>query len=304
MIAYVLTLVNTFVSVPKMGWSAKEAEWLVRVLFGIGGVLATIVGSWITSKIRVYHDNRKAHLEDLKEQVLKPMRRGLDEKFREVISGEQPIVFVVRGAREVFEKARVTEPQAVEEEYLATAFPNLGLFAGVDWALLRDASKNHFRKLRQQADNFLRECRVYADECESWSRKMADAILAESCLGAFPKWGAGPNEHCYVMHNRLAIFVFKRLFGISAPALRVAAAVNNYWGLHGENATLAVGERQQIEKLEEILNRFLESEADHATVLRSKLTKLQESSMALSAELDLAIASRRLRKRCDLVPFF
>lgn len=48
-------------------------ESLVRLLFAVGGVVtgvaSTVVGSWISSKIHVYHENRRVHLEEIKQKV-------------------------------------------------------------------------------------------------------------------------------------------------------------------------------------------------------------------------------------------
>jgi hypothetical protein len=56
-------------------------ERLVRVLIAVGafvtGVTSAVIGSWISSRIHVYEEHRRVHLEALRDKVLVPMRTGL-----------------------------------------------------------------------------------------------------------------------------------------------------------------------------------------------------------------------------------
>ena len=70
----------------------RYVEWLIRLLAFIGGAGSTVVGSWLSSKIRVYHDNRKSHLEDLKQKVLTPFSDATGESFQRLLSHESPVV--------------------------------------------------------------------------------------------------------------------------------------------------------------------------------------------------------------------
>src|SRR5258708_11743681 len=77
----------TFVTSPP-----NYTEWLIRVLAFVGGVASTVVGSWVSSKIRVFHDNRKAHLEDLKQRVLIPLSEASGENFTQLFSHTSPLI--------------------------------------------------------------------------------------------------------------------------------------------------------------------------------------------------------------------
>jgi len=96
-----------------MTWRDKEAEWLVRILFGIGGIAATIIGSWIVSAIRVYHDNRKAHLDE-KQKVLVPLAEATGEGFQRLVSHDSPVIGEQWGERGIRTNARVTEADVEE----------------------------------------------------------------------------------------------------------------------------------------------------------------------------------------------
>lgn len=288
-----------------MAVDVRYVEWLFRLLAFIGGVASTVVGSWISSKFRVYHDNRKAHLDDLKQRVLVPLRDGLEQHFRPLVFHQTLVVFVLAGATTQFhEKAKATEDPTEQGDVLVAAFPSAKVFSLLDSALLQDASKSHFRKHMSQVDTFMRRWTAHAGECHRWALKTAEQILTRSGLLAFPPpCTTGPGSRPYVMHYRLAVFVYKRLFRIPTQALRTDQP-DSYWTLNGEDSTLALGSKEQIDALVKALDNLLESEEATARTLRAQAGELQRSFQELTPELDHAVASRRLRGKCDLVTFF
>ena len=125
--------------------NVRYVEWLVRLLIFIGGVVSTMVGSWLSSKIRVYHHNRKAHLDDLKQRVLIPLRGGLEQHFRPLIFHQEPLVYVETAAPTQFlENAKATESQIEQGDVLQGKFPGSLVFGPLDSALQQDAQKTHF----------------------------------------------------------------------------------------------------------------------------------------------------------------
>src|SRR5882672_9122092 len=65
---------------------------LVGLLVWIGGVGSTVVGSWVASRIRVYDDNRKAHHDEIKQNVLMPLHDGLAGDYARLVTHESPAV--------------------------------------------------------------------------------------------------------------------------------------------------------------------------------------------------------------------
>lgn len=285
----------------------QHAEWPVRLLAFVGGVASTVAGSWISSKIHVYHDSRKAHLEDLKKQVLVPLRDALEHHLRPLVFHQVAVISVHTGATtEVLEKPKVTEAQTRWGDVLTVASPRATIFSSVDSALLQDARKSHFDRDIARVDALVSSCEAYAHDCHVWVESMALEILRESGLPGFPNLTGGPGYKAYVMHHRLAVFVYKRLFGIQTAPLRISGdgGPEPYRTLTGEDAAIALGSLQEMEALVQELNGLLESEGASARILRDKATKLQIFFSNVVPALDYAIASRRLRGQCDLVPFF
>jgi len=276
---------------------------MLKLLIWIVGVATTAIGAWIASRIHVYDDSRKAHLEDIKQRVLIPIRDGLFEHFPRLTLGVEPIVSVQRGAIELFENAKVTEETAQHGEMLVAADPGRIILGSVDGALYRDAIKTHFFELSVMVDRFLEEWSAYANECRSWAAEISQLILSESGLVPFPPKPGPLVPRSYVMHLRLAVFVYARLFGMLTPALRTELQ-GAECGLYGDSVTLAWGSKEQIDRLVEVLDLLVQSVATKGRLLHHRLQKINEALGDVNRELEFAIASRRLRKRCDLVTFF
>ncbi len=284
----------------------QDVERLVRLLVWVGGAASTIAGAWVASKWHVYHDSRKAHLEDIKQRVLTPLRDGLEQHFRPLVFHSVPVIYAQMAATTEFhEKATVTEAPTEEGDVLQGAYPGAIVFGPLDSALLEDARKSHFSKQLSGVDSLYVRWGTHSGNCHSWVREMAQEILTHSGLPAFPNRMAPEYSayRPYVMHFRLAVFVYKRLFRIGKGWL-TTENTGSVWGVSGDGATLATGSKEQMEMLVGLLNGLLVSEEAAARALKAKAGELQTNFQAVIPPLDRAIASRRLRRRCDLVTFF
>jgi hypothetical protein len=61
--------------------SSDYVDWSIKALYYVSGVASTIVGSLLSSKIRVYHDARISHRDELKQKVLAPLRKNLEAHY-------------------------------------------------------------------------------------------------------------------------------------------------------------------------------------------------------------------------------
>jgi hypothetical protein len=126
---------------------SQNAERLFRLLVWIGGVVATAVGVWITSKVRVYQDHKNAHHDDLKQKVLMPFSDSTGDGFHRLVSHELPVIAEKWSARGIKTNARVTEDEADEGSSLTGVNPLPDVFSAIDEALYEDAKRTHFQKL-------------------------------------------------------------------------------------------------------------------------------------------------------------
>ena len=281
---------------------ASSSELAIRLLVYVGGVLSAVLGSLVSSKIRIYHDNRKSHLEDIKQKVLMPLADGFDEKHHSLVKHRTPVITAEWGLRARKENASATEQPDEHGPMLIIAAPDIR--GTTDPILYVDAKKKHFPKLIAHTDDFLLAWRAHAQKCCDWVCRIAEEVLCDSEMPAHPI-STGPR---YVMHHRLATFVYMRLFNISGAA--VSKRNQNFgsqspsWVLESGTGAVALGTEEDMGRLMCLLDRLLEKERPTAALLRDEARVLEKELSTLRGELNYAIAARRLRRRCDLVPFF
>jgi hypothetical protein len=277
-------------------------EALVRLLFAVGGVVtgvaSTVAGSWISSKIHVYHENRKAHLEEIKQKVLIPIRDGLADKYRSLVTHRSPVVVEAFGVRRRKENISVTEYPNEHGPLLVKVAPDI--VEASDQVLFADAKKKHFRKVIDHTEQFLTAWQAHADECLAWVLSLAEQILAGCKLAPDQpvSYGSG-----YIMQYRLGVFVYRRLFRSVEFAL-FKRTLNPGWVLEGFDGTSAAGTEQELDAVLSLLDDLLETEKSAADRLLRDARVLEQSFSLLCGEINYAIAAHRLRRKCDLVRFF
>ena len=277
--------------------------WLVGLLVWIGGVGSTVVGSWVASRIRVYDDNKKAHHDDIKQKVLMPLHDGLAGNYAHLVTHESPAVVSDWGTRQRNDKAKTTEYPTDEGPILKLTVPDV--LGAIDQALYLDAKKKHFPKLMDRVERFLAAWRAHGQDCNAWVSGLSEEILLKSGLPAHPAQQPGSS----VMHYSLGVFVYQRLFYrtnqiLSKHNRNPGDPLHPNWALAGWSATPAEGTEQQLDALVSELDQMIDRERSTADGLREKARTLEEELSSLCSELNYAIASRRLRSRCDFVPFF
>jgi hypothetical protein len=273
-----------------------------KALLWAGGVATTLIGSWITSRIRLYQDHKNAHHQELKERILAPVKSGLLEHFGPMAAGQSGVLGLEYGTQQINENAKITEDATRSGFFLVAPFPTSAIFGSLDSALLVDARRTHYRDVMERVDEFLSAWSSTAGECHGWCSKVADKILRESRMPAF--LNSDPQTRSYVMHLHLALVVYRRLFGFQSGAARV---VNQgaEWVMHIEDRAAALGSKEQIDAVIETIDQLVQSEAAIARSLRERIAALNRKLMVdVIGALDYAAASRRLHRRCDLVPFF
>jgi hypothetical protein len=282
---------------------AQTIERLMRVLIAVGafvtGVASTVVGSWISSRIHVYEEHRRVHLEALRDKVLMPMRTGLQEHLWPFLAHQRAIVTVVPHARTFNPNAKVTEDAESLASLLVAVFPFSRIDEGIEPALLRDAQTHHYREVMQGVDTFVKDCIDYAGKCREWVTSIAVEIPGACGLPPFVPNKTGP----YVMNCLLAHFVYARVFQFPTGTLRKQEE-RDHWILSNGSYTAAVGKADQLDHLVEFLNRRVTLEKAQGAALLALEENLRTKFATISGDLDFAIASRRLHKRCDLVSFF
>src|SRR5260370_15095673 len=183
----------------------------------IGGVATTTAGAWISSRFHNYQQEWKEHRDDLREKVLQPMRMGLVKYISPFLTGRSPILVTEHTATEVNFDASVTDDPEKYGPVLVAKFPTALVFGPIDSALLHDARTNHLPQLFVNFDQIDKDWMAYCADCPIWEMRLARRIQENSGLTAFPSPDPrGP----YVMHYRLAVFLYMRLFRFPTGAVQ------------------------------------------------------------------------------------
>jgi hypothetical protein len=154
-----------------------------------------------------------------------------------------------------------------------------------------------------RVEEFLAAWNVHADECYAWVLRLSEEILAECKLPTHP----APPGSAYVMQYRLGVFIYRRLCHSLERALskRNENVNAGYWVLEGlEAGTPAAGTEQQLDVLLSYLDSLMAREQGTADRLLGNARALEQDLISLRNELNYATAARRLRHKCNLVPFF
>lgn len=280
-------------------------EWFVRLLVYISGIATTIVGSWVSSKIHVYQENRKAHLEDIKSKVLVPIRNELEE-FEPYVFNRQPLFSLAHTTTKYHENAPLTESSVEAERLLSAAFPTGWLFRGTEPALTQDVRTTHLPEVGMALSKFVKNWTLHTGECQFRLNRLANEILEQSGLPQFPNRDATGWPQPLVMCLDLAVLIHRRSFGFPTPLLKLEhMSGSDLWAIQSDDGTgFAFGLEAQVKTLLEDLNALLISENASVQELLNQRLSIQEEFVHVRGLLDFAIASHRLRERCDLVSFF
>jgi hypothetical protein len=272
------------------------------LLIYVGGVVTTVVGSWASSKIHVYQESRKAHLDDIKQKVLTPLNDELADKYGILVTHRSPVIIEFWGVRLRKQNVSVTEYPNEHGPVLAKVAPDVR--TATDAALYTDAKKKHFREVINDTDKFLTAWDAHAEECYAWVMRLANEIVEECKLPTHPV----PHGSTYVMQYRLGVFIYRRLCHSLEMALskRCQTPTQNpdYWVLEGFDGTPAAGTEQEMDALLKYLDTLMVRERATAERLLHRARVLEDNLKALLGQLNYAIAARRLLRNCDLVPYF
>jgi hypothetical protein len=121
--------------------SFSYAAGAAKLLIWIGGIVTTIAGSWIASRIRVYEDSRNNHREELKQKVLEPLQEVLKNQFVD------PSFSVEWDEQRYDPTVRAHEQPVTMGPVLFVSDPGLTASVLCEPALAEDARQNHHKEL-------------------------------------------------------------------------------------------------------------------------------------------------------------
>ena len=134
------------------------------LLIWIGGVASTVAGSWLTGRIRAYQDDKQAHLVQIKEEILKPIRDGIAERFLPLLTYEDvPFAGKYQQVRSS-DSPNVLEPAFQEHLQIVPTTPTYeDLVAKLPRGLLQDARWKHYPVLFDEIGSFIASWKKVAE---------------------------------------------------------------------------------------------------------------------------------------------
>jgi hypothetical protein len=165
--------------------------WVYVLIGWIGGIVATVLGSWLASKIRTYHDSVKSHHDDLKNKVLTPLRDVLTMNLPLFKHGK-PVVFESWERLAYAKDARAEEDAGRHGPLLKAVNPWTETFDSVDRALFEDARTGHHKELISEALAVAASWEKHCQQCLKWAGQIAVSILKSSKMNAYPQSTAAP----------------------------------------------------------------------------------------------------------------
>src|SRR5277367_969748 len=265
--------------------SVDPFSWLV-------GVATTVVGSWVALKIHIYYDSKKTHLDDLKKQILESLADEV-KKF-----GSSLYFSVDWGLQQYRDDAPSHESPLLEGPVLRSSAPGPGhMYPLLDQALLEDARTNHYAELMSSWESFRDAWTVHLDRRRKWIESIAQHILKNSGLPAYPSWPVTE----YVMHLRLALFTYNRL--MQQPNRNALSLSTDLHILMDGDTSVAVGPTGAVASIADVIDATIDAQRARASELRNEFARLESDASSLSRKFSLEIANKQLPRGCKLVPF-
>ena len=269
----------------------------MSILFGIIiGVVTTVIGSWVVSRIHLYQEARNAHRDEIKEKfwshcAAHPMTRPTSfssppNSPRGAMTTELP-------------RNRLRPNMVMSCGYRGRLSAQQ---SGVDRCAVRrrthSSSSGPHGRLAEPHEFMGRPCRSMAARSSITRRR---TCVSASGIQPFP-----PKirlSRPYVRHLTLAVFIQARLQGTGETSLRVVRAGNEALLTDG-SANLASGSFEQMQKLLTWINDKMVSARPLANRLALEFGELQAECAEVSRQFSLAIAAKKLSRDCPLVRFW
>ena len=251
--------------------ASRYVAWTVKLGYYCAGAASTLIAAWASSKIHIYHEARNSHRDELKEQILEPLRTIL-EKY------EAPRFSIQYGVQQYNAGARADEAPQTHGPLLTVDDPGLDAYEFLSAALLEDARIHHYKNLLADWEKIRDSWTVHIDRTRKWILTTARQIAAVTGLPPFPP---SDNKSPYVMHLKLAVFCWARIVQSSTTALTLDRFHRSQMLYDGETC-VATGPFEVITTVPAMIDQIIEARRSDASQIRDELAELQSGSQSLS----------------------
>jgi len=280
-------------------------EWVVKL--GIPGILVALLSVFLGPRLSARREARREHLKALKERVLGPIQKELEDFYLPLLRGalapvmSQHVTIPLAGS--ITEAALTWEwnlaPRSRYGEHPVPYFTTAKPVQTPDPILYEDAKGHHYKKFIRRLETFKTEVTAYTGEWLPCAGSIRDTIAAKTQLpeARGEIISAGP----WVDSKGLAVFVLERLIGVHQEQLSLRSET----GLSSLEALSrgVIFARAQDKELLQNLIRLLDDlcrDRHKAEALRQLGEPLRAQAALLRDEATKLNLSPRLPGRCSL----
>ena len=252
--------------------------------------IGVFLGPRLAEKSRRHYNQRQVHLQEIKDEVLRPLLNVLNEYYIPISERrkaniedswryeEVEEVPITGNRRRSVEELVVVEPQRSESQQL-----------------YRCTKQSHFPGLVESWENFTTRFAEYNAKCLGWVKGLRDRITQQVNI---PVLSPPFNQPKWIAPNRLAVWIFNRQLGVEFQPIKPIKADTDTWGIEFVSSRFLEHATEKEKDLTvEVLDKL---EKDRAGVedLIKEAEELKGQAYHLKVSLEDSLKALKLNGKC------
>lgn len=283
-------------------------EWLNKMGPGILTALISVLFGYWLHKIKAHDEIRQRHFEEIKQKVLNPILKLINNYYIPVLQLEINPLYVK--SMEIDQEMPVLKPSVSGWQYeIAISEPSIfeedkGLIYKMyripsppyfDRHLFTDLKANHCPELVGQIEKIQQDFDEYTNEFLNYANELKSEISSKSELPGLQD--SVPPQDKWINANKLTIFILERQLGINRYAHIRIDSERDYFRLVIESTTLAQGTKTEMEHCVNLIENLVgqsNKSQEHITMANALLEKVVQ----LKADLERLNLTHKLSGKC------
>jgi len=258
--------------------------------------VGVFLGPYLASRLRIRHEERQAHFNEIKDKVFTPLLIYLTAGYIPILERWRPNIAVSRTAKQG-EGVQATDDVRAQEYKLVIVDPLDQLIAHpLSHELYNDVKENHFRDFVRDWESFKEKFAEYNKRCLVYAEELRSLIIEQVNM---PERSDGDGN--WVDANELAAYIFKIQLGVAGWRLELKVDGEQARILLGSSTQLACGTQEELKRCMGIINELCNKD-DKAKNLIERGGKLIDDAVAIEKELRSLSNSFKLPGSCQYIP--
>lgn len=269
-------------SFDRVQWALTIIRWDI-----VFTTLATFLAVWFAAHLREKRTAKADHFRVLRKEVIDPILTKLTSYHLPLLQLNRPIII----AREipVEEESAVVISPPIQTNRRELAISSIGSLITMDQILYADAKRNHFKK-------FVRKWEKYEEKVSSFHGKCLEVTAEyETMVRNLSRHQEDPRtvrDEGFVNATGIAAWIFNKQMGIFSYKYldkgEEQHKPNRMWIRDpGSGHNLAVGDREHIEGLLDLINKLVPDKSKTTELLGTSATLAKEGRQLASEAKDI-----------------